>query len=267
MEFKNIAILGAGNLGLSIAKGLISSGLIVKSNLILTEKNSKRLAALVADGFQVVEGNVEAVSKCELIMLVVKPWQIDELLTEIKTVPNLKNKVIVSCVTGVMSSHIYSQLGCEPSLFRVMPNTGVAVQQSMSCISSHHETEAQREAIRTIFGLLGKVLFIPEEQMPAATALAGCGIAYALRFIRAATQAGVEIGFSSEDAKLLAVQITKGAADLILTNNSHPEAEIDKVTTPKGVTITGLNEMEHAGFSSSIIKGILASYNKIERKA
>ena len=100
----------------------------------------------------------------------------------------------------------------------------------------------------------------------AATALAGCGIAFALRFIRAAIQAGVEIGFSAEEAKLMAAQITKGAAQLILLNNTHPEAEIDKVTTPKGITITGLNEMEHSGFSSSIIKGLLASYNKIERK-
>jgi pyrroline-5-carboxylate reductase len=267
MEFKSIAILGAGNLGFSIAKGLISSGLITKENLILTEKNPKRLEALVEDGFKATENNIEAVEKSELVMLVVKPWQIDEVLDEIKNVATIKEKVFVSCVTGIMSSHIYSQLGCEPSLFRVMPNTGVAIQQSMSCISAHHETQVQKEAIKTIFSQLGEVLFIPEEQMPAATALAGCGIAFALRFIRAAIQAGVEIGFSSEDAKLMAAQITKGAADLILTNNSHPEAEIDKVTTPKGITITGLNEMEHSGFSSSIIKGLLASYNKIERKA
>jgi pyrroline-5-carboxylate reductase len=264
MEIDRIAILGAGNLGYSIAKGLIMSGLIGKDKLILTEKSPNRLNALVNDGFNAVDNNELAVKQSDLIMLVVKPFQIDDLLSEIKD--HVFGKVIVSCVTGIQSSHIYNMLESKPTLFRVMPNTGIAIQESMSCISSFNETPEQKEFIKTLFSQLGQVLFIPEDQMPAATALAGCGIAFALRFIRAAIQAGVEIGFSSEDAKLMAAQITKGAAQLILINNTHPEAEIDKVTTPKGITITGLNEMEHSGFSSSIIKGLLASYNKIERK-
>jgi len=267
MELNRIAIIGAGNLGFSIAKGLIASGLITKDKLILTEKNQSRMNALSNDGYQVIDDNIEAIEQSNLVMLVVKPFQIDELLTEIKGISNLTDKVFVSCVTGIQSTHIYNLLGCKPPLFRVMPNTGIAIQESMSCISAFNETAGQKEAIKTIFSQLGQVLFIPEEQMPAATALAGCGIAFALRFIRASIQAGVEIGFSSEDAKLMAAQITKGAAQLILLNNSHPEAEIDKVTTPKGITITGLNEMEHSGFSSSIIKGLLASYHKIEHKS
>jgi pyrroline-5-carboxylate reductase len=266
MNLQQITILGAGNLGFSIAKGLISSGLVQKENLVLTEKNPKRLAALVSEGYRALDDNKQAIATSDLVMLVVKPWQMDELLDDIKTIVAEKQPVLVSCVTGIMSSHIYAQLGCKVPLFRVMPNTGVAIETSMSCISEHNTNIEQREAIRTIFSELGEVLFIPEEQMPGATAMAGCGIAFALRFIRAAIQAGVEIGFSSEDAKIMAAQITKGAAELILQNNSHPEAEIDKVTTPKGITITGLNEMEHAGFSSSIIKGFLASYNKIEQK-
>lgn len=266
MELQQIAILGAGNLGFSIAKGLLASGLVGKDKLVLTEKNPKRLEALVDDGFNAMEDNVKAIEQSDIVMLVVKPWQIEDLLNEIKDVVCKKQPVLVSCVTGIMSSHIYDILECEPPLFRVMPNTGVAIQESMSCISEHNTTAAQKDIIKAIFTQMGQVLFIPEEQMPAATALAGCGIAFALRFIRAAIQAGVEIGFSSEDAKIMAAQITKGAADLILANNSHPEAEIDKVTTPKGITITGLNEMEHAGFSSSIIKGLLASFNKIEQK-
>lgn len=266
MEFKRIAIIGAGNLGFSIVKGLIASGLYKKEDLILTEKNPKRLSSLVEEGFNATENNVDAVRQSELIMLVVKPWQIEEVLLDIKSSINEGKHILVSCVTGIQSSHIYNLLNSKPPLFRVMPNTGVAIQESMSCIASFNETIEQKEAIKKIFSQLGEVLFISEELMPAATALAGCGIAFALRFIRASIQAGVEIGFSAEDAKILAAQITKGAAELILKNNTHPEAEIDKVTTPKGITITGLNEMEHSGFSSSIIKGIMASYNKIERK-
>ena len=120
--------------------------------------------------------------------------------------------------------------------------------------------------INDIFSRMGKVLFISEDLMAAATVMGGCGIAFALRFIRAAIQGGIEIGFNADDAKIIAAQIAKGAAELILRNNTHPEQEIDKVTTPKGITITGLNEMEHTGFSSAIIKGVLASYNKINGK-
>jgi pyrroline-5-carboxylate reductase len=266
MEFKNVAIIGAGNLGFSIAQGLISSGLIKKEDLILTEKSQNRIDELVKDGYNVTDSNVKAVSSADLVMLVVKPYQIDAVIEDIKSSIKVDKHVIVSCVTGVDSTHIYTQLGCEPTLFRVMPNTGVAIGESMSCIASFSETSEQKEAIRTIFSQLGEVLFITEELMPAATALAGCGIAFALRFIRACTEAGVEIGFSAADAKIIAAQITKGAAELILQKDTHPEAEIDKVTTPKGITITGLNEMEHAGLSSSIILGIVAAYNKMDHK-
>ena len=99
--------------------------------------------------------------------------------------------------------------------------------------------------------------------MDAATVLGACGTAFALRYIRANIQAGIEIGFDAKTARLIAAQTVKGAADLLLTNGTHPEEEIDKVTTPKGVTITGLNQMEHSGLSSSIIKGITESYKKI----
>ncbi|MDA3879424.1 MAG: pyrroline-5-carboxylate reductase [Prolixibacteraceae bacterium] len=266
MNTKKIAIIGAGNLGFSIAKGLITSNTISKDKLVLTENNLQRLETLAEQGYNTTNDNKKAVAESDLVMLVVKPWQIDGLLDEIKAEIKAKNPVVVSCVTGILSSHIYDRLDCKPTLFRVMPNTGIAIRESMSCISEHNSTPKAKADIKKLFSQLGQVLFIPEEQMPAATAMAGCGIAFALRFIRAAIQAGVEIGFSADDAKIMASQITKGAAELILQNDSHPEAEIDKVTTPKGITITGLNEMEHAGFSSSIIKGLLASYNKIEQK-
>lgn len=263
MKIDKIAILGAGNLGLSIAKGLEMSGMIKRDNLVLSEKNPNRKETLEADGYEVYSNNKMVVGKASIVMVVVKPWQIEEVLVDIKDDLDSDRHLLISCVTGATSASIFNALGFQMPLFRVMPNTGVAVQESMSCISNFNNTKEQKELIREMFGKLGQVLFIPEIQMPAATALAGCGIAFALRFIRAAIQGGVEIGFGAEDAKLMAAQIAMGAASLILENDSHPEGEIDKVTTPKGITITGLNEMEHSGFSSSIIKGILASYNKV----
>jgi pyrroline-5-carboxylate reductase len=144
-----------------------------------------------------------------------------------------------------------------------MPNTAIAIQESVTCLCSVNATNAQVNYVTDLFNQLGISISIDEKLMDAATVLGACGIAYALRFIRAATQGGIEIGFDAKTASLIAAQTVKGAAELLLKGNRHPEEEIDKVTTPKGCTIVGLNEMEHRGFSSSLIRGIGASYNKI----
>ena len=148
-------------------------------------------------------------------------------------------------------------------VFRVMPNTAIAIQESMTCISHHHANEVQMKFVADVFNQLGKTVIIEENLMDAATVLGACGTAYAMRYIRANIQGGIEIGFSAKVASLIAAQTVKGAAELLLKMNTHPEQEIDKVTTPKGCTIAGLNEMEHQGFSSSLIKGIITSYKKI----
>ena len=108
-------------------------------------------------------------------------------------------------------------------------------------------------------------IIINENQMASATALGACGIAFFLRAIRAASQGGIEIGFQSEEAFIIASQTARGAARLLLDNHTHPESEIDRVTTPMGATISGLNEMEHQGFSSALIKGITTSTEKVSK--
>ena len=106
---------------------------------------------------------------------------------------------------------------------------------------------------------MGTTLVIDEEQMIPATALCACGVAFFLRAIRAASQGGIQIGFNAAEALAMAAQTARGAASLLLTLGNHPEMEIDKVTTPRGCTIAGLNLMEHQGFSSAMIKGIVTS--------
>lgn len=144
-----------------------------------------------------------------------------------------------------------------------MPNTALAIQESMTCINGSKVTNEQTAFVVQLFDQLGKTVLIEEKLMDAATVLGACGTAYAMRYIRANIQGGIEIGFSAATASLIAAQTVKGAAELLLQKNTHPEQEIDKVTTPKGCTIAGLNEMEHQGFSSSLIKGIVTSYKKI----
>ncbi|HXH18795.1 MAG TPA: pyrroline-5-carboxylate reductase dimerization domain-containing protein, partial [Chitinophagales bacterium] len=160
---------------------------------------------------------------------------------------------------------IADTVGTKVPLFRAMPNTAIAIRESMTCISTKNGTQKQKEEVMSLFEKLGKVVLIEDELMAAATVLAACGIAYSLRYIRAASQGGIEIGFDAQTAQLIAAQTVKGAASLLLVRGEHPEKEIDRVTTPQGCTIAGINEMEHQGFSSSLIKGIVTSYKSIEK--
>ncbi len=261
---KNIAIIGGGNLGSAIAEGLLKSKFNKASEITITKRNTATLHVLKDRGITVTANNVEAVQQSDVIILAVKPFQVADILSEIKN-DLTKNKVFISVVTGVLISEIEAIIQQKLPLFRAMPNTAIAIQQSMTCICSKHATVKEIDYVNDLFDKLGSVVTIDEKLMEAATILGACGIAYALRFIRANIQGGIEIGFDAATASLIAAQTVKGSAELLIQTGRHPEQEIDKVTTPKGCTIAGLNEMEHRGFSSSLIRGVVASYNKIAK--
>ena len=260
---KKIAIIGGGNLGAAMAEGLVNSGFILPGHLVVTKRNPASLTSLEEKGVLTGSDNVEAVKSADWVVLAVKPFQLKEVLEEIQPHLNPEKHVLISVVTGVWIKDVQEIIGEEFALFRAMPNTAIAIQESMTCICAHQATNEQVNYVGGLFNQLGKSVFIEEKLMDAATVLGACGTAYAMRYIRANIQGGIEIGFSAATASLIAAQTVKGAADLLLKKNTHPEQEIDKVTTPKGCTIAGLNEMEHRGFSSSLIKGIATSYNKI----
>ena len=260
---KKIAIIGGGNLGTAIAEGLIQSGFVLPDHILITKRNLSTLRYLEEKGVLVSNDNTEALRFADMVILAVKPFQVDDVLGAIKPLFDENRHVLVSVVTGISTAHIHGILNKKISTVRVMPNTAIAIQQSMTCISARDITSEQLDYVKDIFNQLGLVAVIEEKLMNAATVLAACGTAYAMRYIRANIQGGIEIGFDAATASLIAAQTVKGAAQLLLQKNTHPEQEIDKVTTPKGCTIAGLNEMEHQGFSSSLIKGIVASYDKI----
>lgn len=260
---KKIAIIGGGNLGVAIAEGLIKSGFVLPQHIIITKRNVKTLEPLELKGVLVSTNNKEAVQFADLVMLAVKPFQIEEVITNIKDEIDPQKHVLVSVVTGVLIDDMLKWVGKKMPIVRAMPNTAIAIQESMTCICSKEVGAEQLDYVDAIFNQLGKVVMIEEKLMDASTVLGACGIAYALRYIRASIQGGIEIGFDAKTASLIAAQTVNGAAELLLQTGRHPEQEIDKVTTPKGCTIAGLNEMEHQGFSSSLIKGIVASYKKI----
>jgi len=262
---KKIAIIGGGNLGSAIAEGLLKSKFSKASDIIITKRNTKTLKELQAKGIEVSSDNNVAVKKSEVIILAVKPYQVADVLSGIKKDLSA-DKILISVVTGVLIKEMEETFKKNIPVFRAMPNTAIAIQESMTCICSQYAGAEQISYVNDLFSKLGKVVTIDEKLMEAATILAACGTAYAMRYIRANIQGGIEIGFDAATASLISAQTVKGAADLLLQKGTHPEQEIDKVTTPKGCTIAGLNEMEHRGFSSSLIRGVVASYQKIAKE-
>ena len=260
---KKIAIIGGGNLGTAIAEGLINSGFTKAEHIIVTKRNISTLISLEEKGVLISNNNAEAVQFADWVILAVKPFQIKDILQQLKPNLDAKRHVLVSVITGIWIKDMQEILGSDFTLFRAMPNTAIAIQESITCICKHNASEEQSKFIADLFDQLGKTVTIEEKLMDAATVLGACGTAYAMRYIRANIQGGIEIGFDAKTASLIAAQTVKGAAELLLVKHTHPEQEIDKVTTPKGCTIAGLNEMEHQGFSSSLIKGVVTSYKKI----
>ncbi|MFW6157537.1 MAG: pyrroline-5-carboxylate reductase [Balneolaceae bacterium] len=261
----NIAVLGAGNIGTAIASGLKESGRFEPSRLTLTRRRLHLLDDYKEQGFNVHSDNIKAVENASVIILAVEPHQLDGLLNEIKPALKPDKHVLISVVSGATITQIKRKVPDEVRIVRAMPNTAIAIRESMTCISSHDGDEKSIKLTKAIFDTVGKTLLIPEEEMTSATALGACGIAFFLRAIRAASQGGIEIGFHAHDALMIAAQTAKGAASLLTMAEHHPEFEIDRVTTPKGCTISGLNQMEHNGFSSAMIKGILVSAEKAAR--
>lgn len=259
---KKITIIGTGNLGRAIAEGIVEKNVIIPSQITLTKRVVSSLDDLIAKGYHVTNDNVKAVKAGDVILLCVQPNQVEDVLDEIGSFID-DSKLLISVVTGVSIEQISNQLDKNVVVVRAMPNTAIAIGESMTCISS---TDSEGlDIAKSLFNVVGKTLVIEEDLMQAATVLGASGIAFFMRYLRAATQGGIQMGFHTQEAQLIAMQTAKGAASLVLENKSHPEVEIDKVTTPQGCTIEGLNEMEHQGFSSSLIQGIMTSFTRISK--
>ena len=255
------AIIGGGNIGLSLAEGLIHSNVCRPHDITITRRNADALKELSKKNFKTTTDNNKAIEDADAVFICVLPQQLDEALLQIQPGIDLKQQLLVSVVTGAHTSVFRNALGDKLRIIRAMPNTAMKVGESMTCISAVNATQKDIALVQDLFNTMGQSIVINEDLMSAATALCACGIAFFLRTIRAASQGGVEIGFHAHDGLKIAAQTSYGAAKLLIANQTHPEEEIDKVTSPKGCTIAGLNEMEHQGLSSALIKGIRLSSN------
>lgn len=253
-----IAIIGAGNMGGAIARGMAQGTLVQAKDIRVSNPSEGKLKALQADypGIEVTDDNGEAAKGADYVIVAVKPWLMEQVLGSLSLKPD---QVLVSVAAGVDFTRLQAYAGVEMPMFRIVPNTAITHLQSMTLIASCHATPQQERFLVDLFNEMGVAMLIPESQIAATTALTSCGIAFVLKYIQAAMQAGVEMGIYPVAARRMVAQSVKGAAELLLADETaHPSAEIDKVTTPGGLTIKGINELEHNGFSSAVIKAMKA---------
>lgn len=255
-----IHIIGGGNLGVAIALGIVKY--TTNNQVTVTKRNTDTITYLQEKGIEISNNNAHNIQQADIIVLTVKPYQVEIVLKEISE--EIQNKTIISAVSGVSIQTIQNLVDNNNAVMRIMPNIAIQFGESATCISFEEKDKTEAQKVITLFQQLGTAPVIEEKLMDAATVLGACGTAYALRYIRASMQAGIEIGFDSQTALAIAAQTAKGAAKMLLEEKVHPEQLIDRVTTPQGCTIVGLNEMEHQGFSSSLIKGIKTSLQKIK---
>lgn len=259
MKNMKITIIGGGNMGGAIARGLAKGTLVKTENITVSDPSEITLHGLKAEYPEicVTNDNATAIQDADIVLLAVKPWLVEKVLSPLEL--DAERQVLISIAAGVTFEQLLQWVNPQMTLFRLMPNTGIAHLESMTVVCSRNATAEQEQLILDIFNEMGLAMLMPEQSMPAVTALASCGIAYVLKYIQAAMQAGIELGLYPKDAQKLVAQSVKGAAALMLNKDTHPSVEIDKVCTPGGVTIKGINELEHEGFASAVIKAMKAS--------
>lgn len=253
-----IAIIGAGEMGGAFAAGLLKSDIFRADDITVANPHENKLERFAQSGASVTTDNKVAIAGADYIVIAVKPKVVKTVIDEIKTVMDYSSQTIINMAASISIAQLSEWLeegGKVPDIVQALPNIGIAERASMTFLSPSRQAEKNLSKVEAIFNSVGNSLVVDESLLSSGTALSGCGIAFIMRFVRAASEAGVELGFKANDAKDVVLQTMLGAVRLLQANGGNPEAEIDKVTTPGGMTIRGLNAMEQAGFTNAVIQG------------
>lgn len=251
-----LSIIGAGNMGGAIARALADGPYFNASDITCTARSSETLLNLGRD-FHITTDNLQAVGNADVVFFAVKPWLMESVIQQVLPALDPERQIIVSVAAGVTFSQISEWLRTDKAtIFRVIPNTAIEIGSGVTFISSINASDDQRKMILEAFSQMGYALEVDESMMNAGTHLASCGIAYAMKYIQAASAGGELLGFDKEQAEKIVEYTVKGAAELLLSTGNAPQLEIDKVTTPGGMTQKGLAAMEEAGFSNAVLKSL-----------
>lgn len=253
------AIIGAGNMGGAIARGLALGTVVNTKDIWVSNPSQEKLDRLKEEfpAINITNSNKEAADEAGYIFLAVKPQLVGTVLQELKL---RKNQVLVSVAAGIMFNQLYGYVS-HPNMpmFRIVPNTAIRILQSMTLIAKSNVTGEQCKTLTDMLNGMGQTMHIDENHIDAATSLCSCGIAYLMKYVQACVQAGIELGICSADSKRLMAQTLQGTACLLEKLEVDPAKEIEAVCTPGGCTIRGINELDHAGFPSAVINALKAS--------
>lgn len=258
-----ITVIGAGNMGGAMVKGWSKKAAHKLTVTARTETTLSRIARECPE-VQTSLDNAEAVKDADIVVLAVKPWLVHKVIEEIKGSLDFERQVIISVAANIFSETLREYLGSPTAnVFYAMPNIAAEYNEGMTFLAPANGVSAElTQRIEQLLNLLGKVKVCSESEVAAGNMMSGCGIAYVFRFIHAMTEGGVEMGIYPTEAKEIAMQTMKGAVAMLEGSGMHPAVAIDKVTTPGGLTIKGLNELDHAGFNSAVIRCLKAGLAK-----
>jgi pyrroline-5-carboxylate reductase len=267
-----ITIIGAGNIGGALTRGWAKAAqkrtnksvLSSVSDICVADKAQATLDKLKAEypDIRTTNDNAAAVEGADIVVIAVKPWLVELVVNDIREKIDFSRQIIVSIAAGIKTEKIVEYFHYVPifaNIFYCIPNIAAEFGESMTFISCTESTSKEAvKRVEALFKLDGDTLVTEESLIGPGMMMASCGIAYVFRFLRAMSEGGVEMGFYSNQALQIALQTMQGAVSLLRETGLHPEAAIDKLTTPGGTTIKGLNELDHSGFNSAVIRCLKA---------
>ncbi len=260
-----ITVIGGGNMGGAIAAGAIKAGVVKASDVTISHLEPK--CEPLFEGFLgdvvINDDNAASIAGADLVVVAVKPWLMEEVLGEIAPALDRKAQSVVSIAAGVTFEQLETMLNTaqdgDVALYRVIPNTAIAISQSVSFVCRHKTTKEQDAQLLEIFDAVGRSFLVEESQMTPLTSLSSCGIAFAYKYIDASIEGGVELGVEEQMARDIVLQTVRGALMMLETNGTMPQPEIDKVTTKGGITEKGLKAMAEAEFTEAVKEGLRKS--------
>ncbi len=257
MRDVRVALLGAGKMGGILLNAFLKNSLLRPEQIVATVAHAERAEAVSQrTGVRVGTDNLAAAAEADVILLGVKPSQVIDVVTQIRSGLN-ERKMLVSFAASVKTRAIEDAAGCDLAVMRALPNTPAAVNEGMTALcAGRFCSPEQRSMAQRMFETVGRAVVLDEKHMDAVTALSGSGPAFLYIIIEALAEAGVNVGLPREIATLLAAQTTLGSAKMVLETGSHPALLKDEVTTPAGCTVDGILELEEGGLRVTLIKAV-----------